>query len=253
MYAHSPPFLFHFPFILLQHSKDFVQQVITMAEDSFITSDGMDVFQAKYIPKQKSHSLNATAAMKAYISTYPPMGRVTQIGQSTISFTALLEVEESHASDSWQISIWHSEGSAWRETSMGPLKDTLHPTSLFSSSQGLTRLYFSTPLAIHLPTTFTIKFRQSSDQSWRWLKDHQGTQDGVAVLQTITSQDTFSNNLGDYVENLNTELDSKNFRSQSPGTTLWSVGTQIDAAIGEESTIKDIKFGLPWGKGKLLR
>ncbi|RDW82573.1 glycoside hydrolase-2 [Coleophoma cylindrospora] len=225
-----------------------------MAEDSFITSDGMDVFQAKYIPKQKSHSSDYTAAMKAYISTYPSMGRITQIGESTTPFTALLEVDESRASDPWEVSIWHSDGSGWKESPMVPLKAALHPFSLGSpSTKGLTRLYFSTPLAIQLPTTFTIKFRQGPAQSWKWLRDHQGTQDGIALLQTVTSQDTFSSTLADYVENLNPELDSKNFRSQSPGTTLWSVETRIDAANGEESMIKDIRFGLPWGKGKFLR
>lgn len=225
-----------------------------MAEDSFVTSDGMDVFQAKYIPKQKPHSSHGTAVMKAYVCTYPPMGQVTQIGKSTTTFTALLEVDDSRASDPWEVSIWHSDGLGWRDTPMTLSKEKLHPTSFpLSPSQGSTRLYFSTPLAVQLPTTFTIKFRHGPDQSWKWLKDHQGTQDGIVVLQTVTSQDTFSSSLGDYVENLNPELDSKNFRSQSPGTTLWSVEAPIDAANGEESSIRDIRFGLPWGKGNFLR
>ena len=141
---------------------------------------------------------------------------------------------------------------------MDPLRTaSSHPTSLKSSKNNfgsnLRRLYFTTPLAIHLPTSFTVKFRNGSDQSWKWVKDHQGTQDGIVMLKTITEQDALSSNLEDYVQGLNPILDSKNYRSQSPGTTLWSVEVPIEAADGEKSTIKDIKFGLPWGQGKFSR
>jgi hypothetical protein len=227
-----------------------------MAEETFISpADGNEVFQAKYIPKQKGPPASDAPRMKAYISTYPPMGQVTQIDQSTSVFTALLEVDESRAAESWQVSLWHSEGKEWRECPMDPVRNaSSHPTSLQSSNgSGLHRLYFTTPLAIHLPTNFTIKFRNGSDQSWKWVKDHQGTQDGVVMLRSITSQDAISSNLGDYIQGLNPVLTSKNYRSQSPGTTLWSVEAPIEAADGEMSTVKDIEFGLPWGEGRFSR
>jgi hypothetical protein len=230
-----------------------------MAEETFIsTADGNEVFQAKYIPKQKGPPASDAPSMKAYISTYPALGQVTQIDKSTSVFTALLEVDESRATDSWQVSLWHSEGKEWREVPMDPLRNaSSHPTAFQSSKNtfgsNLHRLYFTTPLAIHLPTSFTIKFRNGLDQSWKWVKDHQGTQDGVVMLKSVTSQHALSSNLGDYVQGLNPILDCKNYRSQSPGTTLWSVEAPIEAADGEKSTIKDIKFGLPWGQGKFSR
>lgn len=230
-----------------------------MAEETFISpADGNEVFQAKYIPRQKGPPPLDAASMKAYISTYPPMGQVTQIDGSTSLFTALLEVDESRAADSWQVSLWHSEGSGWRECPMDPVRNaSSYPTSLQASKpafgSALHRLCFTTPLAIHLPTNFTIKFRGGSDQSWKWVKDHQGTHDGVAMLKSITSQDAISSNLGDYIQGLNPILDSKNYRSQSPGTTLWSVEAPIEPADGEVSNIKDIKLGLPWGEGKFSR
>jgi hypothetical protein len=230
-----------------------------MAEETFISpADGNEVFQAKYIPKQKGPPASDAASMKAYISTYPPMGQVTQIDQSTSVFTALLEVDKSRAADLWQVSLWHSEGKEWRECPMDPVRNaSAHPTSLQSAKpvfgSSLHRLYFTTPLAIHLPTNFTIKFRNGSDQSWKWAKDHQGTQDGVVMLKAVTSQYAISRSLEDYIEGLNPVLDSKNYRSQSPGTTLWSVEAPIEPADGEKSSIKDIKFGVPWGQGKFLR
>ena len=230
-----------------------------MAEETFISpADGNEVFQAKYIPKQKGPPASDAPSMKAYISTYPALGQVTQIDKSTSVFTALLEVDETRATDSWQVSLWHSEGKEWREVPMDPLRSVSSlPTTLQSvkktAGSTLHRLYFTTPLAIHLPTTFTIKFRNGSDQSWKWTKDHQGMQDGIVMLKSATTQDTLSSNLEDYVEGLNPILECKNYRSQSPGTTLWSVEATIEAADGEKSTIKDIKFGLPWGQGKFLR
>jgi hypothetical protein len=196
--------------------------------------------------------------MKAYISTYPPLAQATPIDQGTSVFTALLEVDESRATDSWQLSLWHSEGEEWRECPMDLVRNPFaQPTSLQSSKPAfgstLHRLYFSTPLAIHLTTHFTIKFRNASDQTWKWVKDHQGTHDGVVMLKTVTSQEAISSSLEDYIQGLNPILDSKNHRSQSPGTTLWSVEAPIEAADGDKSAIKDIMFGLPWGQGKLLR
>jgi hypothetical protein len=217
-----------------------------------------EVFQAQYIPNQKALPASDHPSMKTYISTYPPLGQVTQIDKTTSVFTALLEVDESRASDHWQISLWHSEGKEWREVPMDPVRSlAAHPTVLQTSKSSfgvpLARLYFTTPLAIHLPTNFTIKFRGGPDQSWKWVKDHQGTTDGIVMLKTVTDQEAISSDLGNYIEGLNPILKSKNYRSQSPGTTLWSVEAPVEAAVGAKSTFKDIKFGLPWGEGKFLR
>ncbi len=220
-------------------------------------ADGNEVFQAVYIPKQKGPPAPDHPSMKVYISTYPSLGQVTQIDKGTSCFTALLEVDESRASDPWQLSLWHSEGKEWQEVPMDPLRSQpAYPTSLqepMASQNGLTRLYYTTPLAINLPTSFTIKFRSGPDQSWKWVKDHQGTADGVIVLKTVTDQSRISSSLADYVEEQNSSLETKNYRSQSPGTTLWSVDAQVEAADGKKPAFKDIKFGLPWGKGKFSR
>ena len=219
---------------------------------------GAEYIPIELIPKQKAPPASDDPSMKAYICTYPPLGQVTQIDKNTTMFTALLEVDESRASDPWQLSLWHSEGKQWQEVPMDPLRSIeAHPTSLQASKSPsesvLTRLYFTTPLAIHLPTNFTIKFRGGADQSWKWVKDHQGTEDGIVMLKSVTSQDALSSELGDYVQGLNPALKSKNYRSQSPGTTLWSVEASVEAAVSERSKIANIKFGLPWGQGKFSR
>lgn len=220
--------------------------------------NGAEYIPIELIPKQKAPPASDDPSMKAYICTYPPLGQVTQIDKTTTVFTALLEVDDSRASDPWQLSLWHSEGKQWQEVPMEPLRTVdAYPTTLqsskVSSEPALTRLYFTTPLAIHLPINFTIKFRGGADQSWKWVKDHQGTADGTVMLKSVTSQDAISSDLGDFVQGLNPILKSKNYRSQSPGTTLWSVETSVEAADGENSRIQNIKFGKPWGEGRFSR
>jgi hypothetical protein len=228
-----------------------------MAEQTYFSAvDGNELFQAIYIPKQKGPPTSDSPSMRAYISTFPALGQVTQIDQNTTVFTALLEVDESRASDNWQISLWHSEGKEWREVPMDLLKNSsAYPTALQSSkiTSNLCKLYFTTPLAIHLPTTFAIKFKNGNDKSWKWVKEHQGTPDGIVMLKSITSRNAISDKLSDYIENLNPAVQTKHVESQSPGTTLWSVELPVKGADGDKSNIEDIKFGLPWGYGKYSR
>lgn len=217
-------------------------------------ADGNEVFQAAYIPKQKPPTPANHPSMKAYISTFPSLGQITEIDRNTTLFTALLEVDASRVHLPWEVSLWHSDeepGAQWKEVPLEPSKDSsAQPVSLQNKPNGLVRLYFTTPLAIHVPTSFTVKFRDDPKSSWNWAReaDVQGIQDGVVLLKSLTSQEDISSDLGDYVEGLNPILKSKNYRSQSPGTTLWAVEAPIEAADGETSNIKDIPFGLPWGK-----
>lgn len=225
-----------------------------MSEDAFISSDGNEVFQAKYIPKQRAPPSADHPSMKAFLSTYPALGQVTTVSQETITFTALLEVDESRAKDPWEASLWYAVGDQWTEAAFEPLEsNTAHPVSLQKSNGHGQKLYFATAVAIQRPTTFTLKFRNGPDQSWKWVKDHQGTEDGVVMLKMAALTESISSNLEEYVQELNPILETKNYRSQCPGTMLWSVEAPIEAAKGDESTFKDIKFGLPWGEGKFSR
>lgn len=217
---------------------------------------GNEVFQAKYIPKQKTPPGPDSPSMKAYISTFPPLGQVTLVDNNTTAFTACLEVDEARANQHWQVSLWHSESGEWHETPLERLTITArYPTNLPVSKPGasLPKLFFRTSLPNRLPTSFTVKFRSGDEQSWKWAKEHQGVEDGVIIRRTVTSQDRISSNLRDYIEDLNPIFKSRHHLSQSPGTTLWSVDLPIEAADGEKPAIKDFKFGMPWGYRKVLR
>jgi hypothetical protein len=215
-----------------------------------------EVFQAKYIPKQKGPPAPDSPTMKAYLSTFPSLGQVTVIDESTRNFTAVLEVDEARASEPWQVSLWHSDGGEWHEVPLERVESstTVHTTLQTSDSgSGLTKISFRAALPNTLPMNFTVKFRNGEDQTWKWARDHQGSGDGLVVLKSVTSQNAISGSLGDYVEDLNPSLEFTNHRSQSPGTTVWTVELPIEAASGEVPTVKDVRFGVPWGHKKITR
>lgn len=229
---------------------------MTEAQTFISGADGNEVFQAKYIPKQKGPPTSDHPSLKAYISTYPPLGQLTTVPDHTKVVTALLEVDESRATESWEVSLlYSSNGDQWEESVMESIDKTDSQPKVLQTVAplGLHQLYFKASLPARLPANFTAKFRSNSSEAWKLVKDHQGTPDGRIVLKTITSQENISSNLSDYVQDLNPSLEVKNYRSQSPGTTLWSVQVPIEGAVGKDSTVKDIKFGLPWGQDKLAR
>ena len=192
--------------------------------------------------------------MEATITSYPPLGQVTCINESTAPFVVLLETDHSRASNPWEVSLWYSFGEGWQESRLRPHSQS--PNSMLSALQtsagtALHRLYFTADLEITSLVEFTIKFRSGPDQTWKWAKDHQGSLDGT-ILSKPKIPMAQSENLSDYVKDLNPILETRKVISQSPGTTVWSITAPVDAADGEKSAIVNLKFGLPWA-GKFLR
>jgi hypothetical protein len=200
----------------------------------------------------KPHDLSK---MLALVSSYPPLNQVTVVSSANCTFTVLLETDRSRASDPWEASIWHSNPQGWVETKL----EALHPgharmpSSLEPTSDtGHQRLFFTGDLEVlEGVLDFTIKFRNSPNAEWRWTKDNQGCPDGTLIRQGV-GRDSIDGGLGDYFKNLNPALRWKKVRSQSPGTSVWSIVAPVEAAQGDESAVVDVKFGLPWG-GHILR
>jgi hypothetical protein len=214
----------------------------------------MDVFETFHIPKPSVREVYDLSTMEATITSYPPLGQVTLINESTATFIILLETDHSRASKAWEVSLWHSYGEGWQESHLkhhSESSNNLLSTLQTSPGATLHRLYFRADLGITSPMVFTIKFRSGPDQTWKWVKDNQGSLDGT-ILSKSKIPMIQSENLSDYVKDLNPILETRKVISQSPGTTVWSITAPVDAANGEESAIVELKFGLPWA-GKLLR
>lgn len=188
--------------------------------------------------------------MKALITSNPPLSQVTTTKGTTVEFTVLLEIDESHRSEAWELRLWYSHGVEWQECCLNP--SHTHPTVLqTSSSPAFHRLYFTTKLDMSSFLTFTIKFRSGPGQPWNWVNDHQRTIDGIVILESKTNQ-VEDVDLGDLIEDLNSMFETRKVISDTPRTTVWSVATHVEAAIGDKSASVEIKFGSPWG-GEILR
>ena len=207
-----------------------------------------DVFQSVFIPKQKPAPPPVPEDKMAFISTYPPLGQVTQLKGGVIEIVAVLEVPQFLENAPWQLALWHSgEGGEWVET---PLTLSQHgnPSSLQLSNDKLSRLYFTTRLSIQSSLSFTLKFRQQSEHEWRWIRDEQHVGDGFIIIDGKPTLEVISDNLSDLIHDLNPNLKWKSLLSQCPGTRLWSVEHPVNAVENDKSALLDIPLGVPWGK-----
>ncbi|KFZ08038.1 hypothetical protein V501_06122 [Pseudogymnoascus sp. VKM F-4519 (FW-2642)] len=205
----------------------------------------MEVFQAQYIPDQedpKPEHLFAGMATKALISSWPPVGQVTETSNGKISFTVLLETDEGGVSAAWEVAVWYSSGDSWKETPLTRKGALDKPKSV----EGRFHSYFTGSLDTTSTITFTIKFKKAGEETWRWVKEHQGIGDGVVVWKGQAAPTAAVEDFAELIEDLNSEFKVQKVRSQSPGTELWSVEAPVASAEGEKSTFTSTKIGKPW-------
>jgi hypothetical protein len=216
-----------------------------------------EVFQAKFIPIQTKRT-EIEGGMKLFFTSYPPLGEVSVVKGSVgnlVTFTVLLEADESRASEPWEVLIWYSSenGDGWTETPLKPLEDAnVSPISFrVSTSSKTSSLWFKGQIELKLKVAFTLKFRSGPDQPWKWVHDEQDSKDGVIISQTSILHSE-SEQLSDIIGDLNPVFQVSQVRSDTPDTSVWSVKTDAGAANGEESFFEDIKIGKPWS-GSILR
>lgn len=208
-------------------------------------------FQAVFIPKQRPppEPLPKGTVMVS-ISTYPPLGQVTQLRTGDVNFVAVLEVPDSHVNSTWEVALWYSdstkESQAWGEHQLERSGARRSPTDLQAVQAG-SKLYYGGKLSIHSPLKFTIKFRPGPDQEWRWIGDEAGMGDGIVVVNDSLDKKDTESKLPDLIRGLNPVFKWKSHTSQSPGTRLWSIAAPVGAAHDEESKIVDLTLGTPWG------
>jgi hypothetical protein len=188
--------------------------------------------------------------MSASVATYPPLGQVTQLQGPDVAFHAVLEVPSELASEQWQLALWYSngDGAEWAEAEFTPTQRDARPTDLHEPIGMTARLYFTAKLTVHFSMTFTVKFRQrASDEEWRWVRNEQGSDDGIVVIDQKPTREDDREDLPDLIRDLNPDLKWKSHMSQSPGTRLWSIEAGVDGAKEDESTFAEVPLGVPWG------
>ncbi|KAH6853927.1 glycoside hydrolase superfamily [Chaetomium sp. MPI-CAGE-AT-0009] len=189
--------------------------------------------------------------MSAFISTYPPLGQVTQLEDGDVTFHAVLEIPSELKAEPWQLAFWYlnGDGSEWIEVEGIPSQLDAQPTDLHEPVGSTARLYFTAKLAIHSSLNFTVKFRQRNrDEEWRWARDEQHSDDGVVVINLKPTHEGDPEELPDLIRNLNPDLKWKSHMSQAPRTRLWSIEAGVEGAKEHESTFHQTPVGIPWGR-----
>lgn len=209
-------------------------------------------FPRTLIPAPKPVPTLTAGQTPMMISSYPPLSQVTQIRETEVKFWVLLEVDQSLAEESWQVALWHAGGgnntASWTETVFQRSTAGEEPVSLQGWSASTARLYFTSSLRVEGQLRFTVKFRQSPDVEWRWVRDEQGADDGI-VIETADAVGRGSpSDLSSIIHDLNPSLKVRSAPSQCPGTELWSIETTVPRAVDDISSSTTIRLGLPWGK-----
>ncbi|KAI0452334.1 raffinose synthase Sip1 [Xylaria acuta] len=181
------------------------------------------------------------------LTTFPSLGRVSQVKSQVISFSALLEVADHDAEEPWEICLWHSSGGQpWEETmfSSAPRTDSL--TFLQQGSLSHRCLSYSVAVPMTSSLHFTLKYRSGPTQPWIWARDELGIDDGLVTLN-VESQRLLTDELSNIIRGLNPELKVRSVASQTPRTQLWTIQAAVTPASDDRSAYADVELGIPWG------
>lgn len=222
-----------------------------MSDDLF---DFVPEFRSVSIPRQKQPHAPSPAAcpstMDAPVSCYPPLDQVTQIEGPDVSFFVILHVEHKQAHASWQLCLWHSHAChEWQETPLSRAAASDAATVFFNASED-SKVPVCFRASLRLPSSpleFTVKFRAGSDLPWTWVRDVQGSQDGVVIPRPPRSLTKTASDLSHVISGLNPQLAVKSVLSQAPRTELWTIEAVVAAASPQASSYADVTLGTPWG------
>ncbi|EPE03466.1 glycoside hydrolase family 36 protein [Ophiostoma piceae UAMH 11346] len=176
---------------------------------------------AATLPRKKAIKVRRTVAVAGKdqskmgaavsVATYPPLGQVTQVADSQVTFYAVAEVKEGENKEAPEVVLWHSPTGQAEDVDGEDPGWTAVPFELIEAGGEVPRnsMFWSlqkpdTDVARHRYRTivntngrllnFTVKFRQatSSDSSsseahsWSWVGDEQQISDGTVVINART-------------------------------------------------------------------
>lgn len=107
------------------------------------------------------------------------------------------------------------------------------------------RRYFSVDLPSRSdndrPVQFTLKYRLTKSESWKWVNDQTSLADGELLFQPQKPP----SELVDYLKDYSPEITVHSVASQTPNTQLWSLTASVPAAQGASSGWSNTSLGIP--------
>ncbi|KAI0409393.1 raffinose synthase Sip1 [Xylaria palmicola] len=185
--------------------------------------------------------------MVSGLHSFPPLGRVSQVKNPSVSFSVLLEVVNHDAEKPWEICLWHSSGDQpWAETMLSPSATTDSPAVLQADTLSPRRLFYSAVLSVASSLRFTLKYRSSPADPWIWVRDELGVDDGL-IVPSMEDRRPLTDDLSNIIQGLNPELKVRPVNSQTPHTQLWTIEAAVGPASEDASSYADLELGTPWG------
>ncbi|KAJ6106879.1 Aldolase-type TIM barrel [Penicillium capsulatum] len=178
-----------------------------------------------------------------------------------LRFTVVIESSTAFPAPSWEAQIWHNiTGEQWTALPLRKCNPSTAPLITYQEPEyNYYRHVFSEEIV--LPTTgghaqFTVRFRASTDSGWQWANQLHPVNDGELVftprtshidetsLLDVTSRDA-KEELGQYIDNLASDVQIETRSSEAPGSLLWSITGDVDGARGGTSGFKRLALGSP--------
>jgi len=186
--------------------------------------------------------------MYALLTCHPPLGQTTTIAREKTSVRFTVLIESSITSEkTWEVALWHNLQSRNQWTSLR-LESMAEPSvTVVKPTQTIFRCqYFTVDLpgrpAPGTSVSYTITFRASENEPWKWANEHCSTSDGRLIYQSpnIPEDDVIN-----YIDELPPFVTISKELSDTPNTMLWSITSPVNAASGKTPGKSSEKLGIP--------
>ena len=215
-----------------------------------------DILPEQVPPEQPTPESNGSETMelKLKLSCSPPLGQATIIPADKDAVELVVAAESSTSlGDSTEIVLWHNHNGEHEWTEL-PLvaQETNSTTACFfheSKYEAASRRLYTATLS-GLPkhghkVSFTLKYRLSPEDNWRWIKDVNGVSDGELYYQGSASflKHCTSYELSHFIHGISSDIQVESIEPETSKTQLWSLICPVKPAEGNDSAYQHHRLG----------
>lgn len=185
--------------------------------------------------------------MRVNVISSPALNSDTRLrGSNIVYFNVYIESES--LSVEWEAQLWHDSfgEEVWKSLWLEKPKHACSFVDPEQRSSKLKRNCFEGSLSALKRSSnvlhFTIRFRKSSAEAWRWVNDENGFQDGRVIIEPAQ---VLQPDIKDYLRGLDSELSIDCVESEAPDTSVWSISGKTFACEKEHSSFTFYSVGEP--------